>query len=475
MPLSDHEKQLQTAINTGAELTTNRANSQQGVLDPLGIQHLPRAVSSLLILNSSYVGSRDLWWVDSPSATKGYNIYRAFDNPSGWIKLNGNVPVGAHNYRDQTVLTQKTYTVQQKDFVEQGDFGKWGFKIPEVAYSGTVQGRPVVASSPDDVTVLVDGKPFRPVMVVGLDSTVWMQMDNTLPTGGAVSALALVNNGVVWKADYSAVKQFQVVYNSLTNFVDIYLNLTRTYYTVVPVGDTGEVHAPGATGTPVVNTQEIEQMNYIGQEMVRRNAWIFQERGEPAYVMFRKTRGVTCGCKTTGLTQPRTGCPSCFEVGIVGGYFGPFDITYIDPDQAAVRELEEGGVTVTRQAKSYLPPTPIVQDGDMIIRRNGERLIISGVNYKSWAGCIVQQDFDVSLLKKGDTRYLIPVNTGLPTLFDPIVTVNPNDGGSGPGGPGNTNGSSGEPITDARTEPDKQWENPDPQAGRTITFGKIQR
>src|SRR5271157_4787926 len=45
-------------------------------------------VSNLLVLNSSYVGSRDLWWVDDPGATKGYNIYRAFDYPTNWVKLN---------------------------------------------------------------------------------------------------------------------------------------------------------------------------------------------------------------------------------------------------------------------------------------------------------------------------------------------------------------------------------------------------
>ena len=467
MPLSDNEKLVQNAINTGAEIfTPQRHTQEQGIQDPLDTQVLAKSVSSLLVLNTPYVGARDLWWVDSPAATKGYNIYRAFDNPSaGWTRLNGNVPWPGHSWRDATVLTQKTYTVQPADFVESGDFGKWGFRIPETPYSSQVLGRPVVANSPDDVTVLADGKSLRPVMVVALDQTVWMKMDISLPQGGAVTQLALVNNGDVAKADYSAVKKWQVQYNSLTNFVDIYSTLTRTYYTVVPVGPNGEVHAPGAFGTPIVNTQEVEKMTWIGQEMVRRTGFVFEMRSEPSLILFRKTRGVICGCKTTGVAQPRHGCPICFEVGIVGGYYGPYDILYVDPDQSAVRELQEGGVTVTRQAKSYLGPSPIVQDGDLIIRRNGERLVVSGVNYKSWEGCIVQQEFDVSLLNKGDTRYLIPVYpNALPTIFDPIVQKDPLDGKGG-----------AEPITSAKTEPDKQWENPDPQAGRSITFGKIQR
>jgi len=457
MPLSDFEKNLQHEINTGAEVVHTTGQ-------PDNPNPLRQAVSSLLILNSSYVGSRDLWWVDSPSATKGYNVYRAFDNPSQWIKISGPTPWQGHFYRDATVLTQKTYTLQPKDFVEQGEFGKWGFKLPEVAYSSLVQGRPVVASAPDDVQVTVDGKPIRPIMVVGLDQTVWMQMDNTLAPGGAVSDTALVNNGDVGKADYSGVQVWTVTFNVLTNYVDIYTTLTRTYYTVVPVGDRGEIHAPGAANTPVVNTQEVDRMDYMQREMVRRNAWIFEEVGEPAYLMFRKTRGVSCGCKGTGLGQPRTGCPICFEVGIVGGYYGPYDMLYIDPDTAATRELDEGGIKVTREARSYLGPTPIVQDGDLVIRRNGERLVVNGVTYKSPRGIILQQEFNVTLLNRGDTRYLIPVNTGLPTIFNPIVVDNPFDGGAG----------NGEPIVDTRTDKDKVWENPDPQAARTITFGKIQ-
>ena len=461
MALSDFEKGVQKEISTGQELP--RTDIQGG--GPDNPNPIPQAVSSILILNSSYVGSRDLWWVDSPSATKGYNVYRAYDHPSQWVKINGNIPWQGHFYRDATVLTQKTYTVQAKDFVEQGEFGKWGIKLPEVAYSSLVVGRPVVATSPDDVTVTVDGKALRPVMVVGLDQTVWMQMDNTLPQDGAVTDFPLKSTTDAGKADYSGVQEWKVTYNALTNFVDIYTTLTRTYYTVVPVGDRGEIHTPGAVGTPVVNSQEVDRMDYMQREMVRRNAWIFEQVGEPAYVMFRKTRGTSCGCKGTGLGQPRTGCPICFEVGFVGGYYGPYDILFIDPDTAATRELDEGGIKVTREARSYLTNTPIVQDGDLIIRRNGERLVINGVTYKSPRGVILQQDFNVTLLNKGDTRYLIPVNTGLPTIFNPIVVDNPLDGGRG----------NGEPITDARTEPDKVYENSDPQAARTITFGRIQR
>src|ERR1700728_68214 len=117
-------------------------------------------ISNLLVLNSSYVGSRDLWWVDDPEATKGYNVYRAYDYPTNWQKLTP-VPMSGHFYRDMSALQEVTYTVQPADWVEQGELGRWIFRIPDPPFSQAVQGRPVISNDPGDVviTVSVSGNP----------------------------------------------------------------------------------------------------------------------------------------------------------------------------------------------------------------------------------------------------------------------------------------------------------------------------
>ena len=791
-------------------------------------------ITNLLVMNSSYTGSRDLWWVDDPEATKGYSIYRAFDHPSNWQRINPYPWVG-HFYRDQSALENVLYTVQDADWLEQGNgLGRWGFRIPDFPYSDVVQGRPVLANNCDAVTVILDGQSFRPVKVSGLDKSIWLQMDNTVPIGGAVSAYPLKSNGTVWQADYSGVQKFQVQYKKLHNFVEIYESLVRTFYcysddtevftkdgwklfqdcskdevfasrkigtkefewqkatghfrfrydgnlthfhgqstdilvtpnhrmlvdsvpdgisgnprprkggeqvveaallakhhstrtgiattsvwkgeeltdvvlggkrrsnrgttpkkfvlsgddfcrlmgmylaegsilhdnkgftitqpkdergarklyedflvqvfgrkavyaddknlvvhsvgiagylrqfghahdkfipneireshprqleifwdfyymgdgsaagdnggsqvaftvskrladqlteiiqkmgassttcikpaaegeiqgrkiscrqgyfvtrharksgytanwkteeveyhgdvfcvsvpnmflyvrrngkacwsgnTVVPIGENGELHKPGAKDTMIVNTMEVDKITWEYQEMVRRNQWIFEEVGEPAYLMFKKTRGKLCGCSDTGLGQARTACSSCFGVGIVGGYYGPYDFIYIDPDTALSVELNEGGRKVTRSSQSYLGPTPIIQAGDLIVRRNGERLVVGPVVYKQPRGILLQQEFSTTLLDEGDTRYLIPINTGLPTIYNPVVRPDPNEGEAGPfvgnkgpsGGPNPT--GSGEPIFDPRTVPGKDWENLHIPIGRSVVFGKIQ-
>ena len=434
-------------------------------------------ITNLLLVDSGLVGTHDLWWADSTDAKKGYNIYRAFDHPSNWQKLNKSPWLG-HFYRDMTTLVQTTYTVQPQDFIEKGEIGQWVIRLPEPPYSTVRNGRAVVCNSPDDVQVIVsvsgqpsiDGLTLRPTSVNGFDRTVTMLVDNTLAEGGAVIATALVSTTDVSVADYNAITSWQVVYNKLTNYVDIYAALNRTYYTVVPINGKGEeIHTPGAPNTIVKNTQEIDAIDWVYEEMVRRNQFLFGCTGEPAFIMFRMWRGERCGC-VYGSEQPKTACPVCYETGFVGGYIGPYDFLFVPPDSAQSMELNEGGIKVTRTSRSYMTRTPIIQNGDLILRANGDIMVISDVVYKMPKGVILQQDFTVSLLPPGDTRYLIRGKNalGLPTLYNPVVRPDPNNGQLVPG----------QPVFDPRTVPTlpggKTWENPNIPIGKTIEFGKIQ-
>jgi hypothetical protein len=443
-------------------------------------------IKGLLILNSSYVGSRDLWWPDDLEAKGGYNVYRAFDQPQNWVKLNL-YPLPIHFWRDQTELRLTTYQVQPQDFREDGELGHYIIRLPHIPYAKWADEqrrvRAVVSNSNQDVAVMFnnDGNWLRPARVSALDQEIWVKVDATLQSQGATEDLppAVLPNAVqtytapVGTTGPLTASSVQVAYYKLENFVDIFSTLVRTFYTVVPLGVDGrELHTPGDPASEYVDSYQVDKMDYMQSEMVRRNGWLFEQVGEPAWLMFRRTRGKICGCARTGTGQPRTACPACYETGIVGGYFGPVAFLYIDPDSAAVRELNEGGVKVERESRSYIGPTPIVQDGDLIIRRNGERLVINGVTYKMPRGVILQQEFNSHLLPPGDTRYLIPVvqDSFPPTIYDPEKTPGYLDPKTGvftpaPGQPP----KGGEPVREINTKPGE-----DRQTGRTITFGNIQ-
>src|SRR5271157_1071332 len=403
-------------------------------------------VTNLLLIDSGLVGSHDLWWADSKDSVKGYNIYRAYDYPANWTKLNA-YPWTGHFYRDMTTLTQTTYDVQPQDFIEKGEVGQWVIRLPDVPYTTVAGGRVNVSNSPDDVTVIADGISYRPTSVNAFDRTVTMLVDNTLAQGGAVSDEALVSTTNVSIADYNGVQTWQVVYNKISNYVDIYTSFNRTYYTVVPVNDKGEVHKPGEKGTSIRNTQEVDEIDWVYQEMVRRNEYLFETTGEPALCFFRRWRGEQCGC-IFGSQQPKTACPICYETGYVDGYIGPYDFLFVPPDSALSRVLDEGGIKTTRTSRSYLTRTPIIQNGDLILRANGDIMVISDVVYKMPRGIILQQDFTVELLSPGDTRYLAATAmirknfNSLPTLYNPVVRPDPKNGVG-----------TGQPVFDPRTVP----------------------
>lgn len=413
-------------------------------------------VSELIVLNSSYVGARDLYWqIDVAKGVIGYNVYRAFDFPTNWKKLNTEVIPG-NRFRDETTLVSKVYTLLKSDWIEFGEFGRFSFRLPEQAYSKAVKGRATLANGPNDVIVTADGVNYRPGQVNPFDSTVTLQRDNSLPEGGAVTALPLL--------DPTGVKVWTVTYSALTNFVDIYTNFQRTFYTIVSVLEDGsEAYAPGAQGAGVRDSMQVEALDYIKSEMIRRNGWLFEQVGEPCHLLFRRTQGEPCQCKSA-VGQARTGCPDCFETKIVGGYYGPVDFLYIDPDTGATATIEEGGRKVERISRSYLGPGPLVENGDLIVRKNGDRLVISNVTRKSPQGSLCQQEFDTELLNVLDTRYIIPVvNVVEPVIFNP---ANPDAPVSQPGT---------EPVSDPTTGPQAEfWENDKKPIGRSIKWGNIQ-
>src|SRR5277367_4654702 len=247
-------------------------------------------VKGLLILNSSYVGSRDLWWPDDLAAKGGYNVYRAFDRPEGWQKLNV-YPLPIHFWRDQTELRRVTYQVQPQDFREDGELGHYIIRLPHTPYAkwGDDQRRTraIATNSNQDVAVMFnqDGNWIRPARVVALDREVWIKIDATLPAGGYNEDLppSVLPNAVqtftkpVGTTGPLSAADVQVTFFKIDNFVDIFSSLYRTFYTIVPVDANGnELHKPGDPSSEWVDSYSVDKMDYMQSEMVRRNQWLFE-------------------------------------------------------------------------------------------------------------------------------------------------------------------------------------------------------
>jgi hypothetical protein len=396
--------------------------------------------------------------VDDPDPrVVGYNVYRSEDTSTNWVKVN-KFPVNGYRFRDQLQFENVTYTFDlNRDWVEKGEFGSYRLRVKgESFWSSSVLGKAVIAAHPDDILLYVNGVRCRPSRVIGAEGEVWMPMDSLMQR----SPMAGPAGYTKATFDPDNIQEIKIVYQRLVNQVNLYLS-TQTFYTVVPLDSAGnELHVPGYPGTEVRGIMDVDSMDYMQREMVRRNAWLFEQVGEPAWLLIRKTKGEVCGCVSPETREAKTACKICHETGFVGGYYGPLDILFIDPDSSATRTLDEGGVKVERQSTSYLGPSPIIKAGDLIVRRNGERLVISDPTYKSPRGVLLQQDFRVDLLPPGSTRYLIPLYPEGEGIINPAFQ--------------DMSGLSSEPVSDPLSDPTKNWENTDQRpVGRTTTFGRI--
>lgn len=410
------------------------------------------AVQGLIILSGAVPGIRDLSWENDPNPDViGYAPFRSEDRGSNWKRLVDYVVPGAR-FRDETRLEEVIYTVKPEDWVSQGGDGTWVFRVPHrPLYADVVLGRALLASLPEHAQVWIDNKPLLPARIDALRGDVW------LPNAFGLTRDMDWRERMFPQAGEGSV--VQVRYQRLANYVEITPD-SRSYYTVVPILSSGQLaHQPGTPGTQVVNTLEVDKMDFMQAEMVRRNAWLLEQAGEPVHLLMRRTKGLPCGCINGG--QARTGCAICYETGIQGGYYGPYDVLFLDPDSEATREVMEGGVKVTRSSRSFLGPSPVIQSGDLLVRRNGERLVIGPIVYKSPRGVLLQQDYTVERISSGDTRYKVPVRPpNLPMAYNPSFESKP--------------GPEGEPVVTPTTDPTKVWENPQVPVGRTTTFGNIQ-
>jgi hypothetical protein len=411
-------------------------------------------IQGLIVLNSSFAGSRDLFWLDdNDPRVRGYNVYRAEDAAKHWVKVN-QYPVPGSRYRDQLQFASEEYVFNlNDDWVEKGTFGSFRLRAKgKTFWSSAVTGKATLANHPMDVALMINDTPILPARVIGAEGEIWLPQDVSLFRDGESTVYPVFS--------MNQVESVRIIFQKLVNNVNIYLS-GQTFYTVVPVDSMGnELHLPGQPGTEIRGVMDVDSMDYIQAEMVRRNQWIFEQVGEPSWLLIRKTKGEPCGCVNPETMEAKTACKICHETGIVGGYYGPLDFLFIDPDSEATKVLDEGGVKVERTSKSYLGPSPIVKSGDLVVRRNGERSVIGPVTYKSPRGVLLQQEFTVEILPPGSTRYLIPLYPE-----GPLPTFNPAFKDLPP--------LVGEPVSDPATDPTKKWENPQRPIGRTTTFGRI--
>lgn len=338
---------------------------------------------------------------------QGVNVYRSTDSEFGpYEKLNDS-PVQSTFYRDAT----QNELVQGEDvsdrFLSRGDddnAGKYIFRVknyPMVKPNSEA----TPANHPSDVTVKIDGEEVIPLRVYGETGEVQL---NTAPQANA--ATNKVEEATLPDPDSVVEVTYRYNLNLVRNELD-----QRIFYRVTTVGTRdswdGELRETPLEWTEPKTVNHMENMDYIWQEAVRRNAWILDQAGERVKVFVRKYMGERCPNYDDDYKQSENDCEICYGTGIVGGYEGPYDIKVAPQDADKRLEYTERGLSLNQEYEVWTGPSPMLSQRDFLVKQNNDRFSIGSVRMPTNRGNVLQQHFSLDLIDENDIRYDVKIDT----------------------------------------------------------------
>lgn len=383
---------------------------------------------NVMVVSPFGKGVLDVRW-DDPSliggntefSIVGVNVYRSIASDRGPFKRLNAYPVSGTFFRDYTDVALITKEVIPWDggWQSKGDapnLARWTFKTRYPITKPRTLGVP--ANAPVDVLVTIDGVPAWVASVFGETNEV------TLDTSVTINP---ANDRNVESPLPGPDSEVAISYYTLRNLVSPGVD-KKSFYRVTAVAE-DPTQPGGYMETPLDQTapssdMQIEQLDYIWKEAMRRNRWILEQGGERVKLFVQKVNGVPCPCtdevdpqSRAYNKQPSNRCHVCYGTGFIGGFEGPYDLI-IAPDDAEKRISQS--VTGRRKEHSYevwMSFSPIVSQRDFIIKQNNERYSIGPVRRPTNRGNVIQQHFNIAYFDSQDIRYSVPID---------IVLASPN-------------------------------------------------
>ena len=368
--------------------------------NPLKVQLLPAWDSRAV----------DLMW--KPSGTTevlGYHVWRSQNAPSNFVKITES-PLQTNFFRDTT-----------KVIAISGETPTSWMETPDSAtglIAVRVRNFPMCRVELDRDNKPILATPFD-VRVTDTRTGKLYQIERVEPHTGAIvfGKRSIVDNS--WTAwthvdAPSALSDISIDYFYVERFTDS--SFGRDLFYIVT-----EVFSDGSEGAldqyPPISNLDLDPADIWWREAMRRNRFIFEQVGEAAHVLLRKTTGKLCSCVDVDTFKPRTNCMACWGVGFEGGYDGPYPMTFTPPNSAVQTKQAVEGRSRSRTAQSFIGPSPVLSGGDLIFRFGGERVVVLDVERTVVRGTTLQQSYNSELLKPSDFRNSIQiVNPNYPLL-----------------------------------------------------------
>jgi len=382
----------------------------------------PLPPMNVMVVSPFEKGMFDIRW-DDPSllggnsayAVLGVNVYRSDASDRGPFRRLNSFPVGGTFFRDFTDVTLVTEEVipWETGWQSRGDapnVRRWTLKTRYPIYKARTQG--ISANSPTDVIVLINGLPARIHEVFGPSKEITLgDAPDIDPRNDRFDYAPLPTSG----AD-----AVTVTYYTLRNIVSSGVD-KKSFYRVTTVAEDstapgGLIETPMNVTVPASDMQ-VEPLDYIWREAIRRNHWILTQGGERVKLFCQKVSGQRCDCCLVldarireYSKQPSQSCMVCYATGYVGGYEGPYDVI-MAPDDAE-RRISQGqmGRRKEHSYEVFMTFTPIVSQRDFVVKQNNDRYSIGPVRRPTNRGNVMQQHFNIAYLDSTDVRYSVPID-----------------------------------------------------------------
>ena len=286
---------------------------------------LPLAPKNVHVTSPYLIGIIDIRW-DIPSLyaennglnVTGVNIYKAYDSPEEtYVKLN-TTPVGALYYRDQTTEN----FVAQEDPMDGGRIimgtnatGDW---VAKTFYKPIVipGSNGHIANNYTHVKVEIKETAASPYVIV----PAWKVV-------GETGEVFLIKNPVYNHTtnqvdppilpDPSQGGEIRISYTYINNHIQTDIN-RKIYYKVTTVAvdpDSGDTIETPLAQCDAISLYDMEKIDWIWAEAIRRNKWILEQGGERVKVFIRKWAGEKCPCWDEEYKTSKGDCHVCFPEG----------------------------------------------------------------------------------------------------------------------------------------------------------------
>lgn len=379
---------------------------------------LPLAPRNMMVTSPYNIGMSDIRW-DNPRIIPqnnalqvlGVNIYRSINNPYGPYELLNDSPVTVLFYRDQSIeelVTEDATPTLRYEIEPDARWRIYAQRRPIIipGTNGKISDRiqDVKVEIDDGDGIFVEVPAFCVSGKTGEINLIRRPVFNPLIEQIIPARLPWPPNGRV-RITYRYMKhevlsrlQQRIFYKVTTVAVDPNDNSKRIE---TPLDD-----------VEYRSTFDIEEIDYIWKEAMRRNRWILDQGGERVKIFIRKSMGERCSDYEESHGQSKDDCLVCFGTSYVGGYSGPYDVTIAPPEAEKAIELLDMGLRINYEYESWMMAFPMIRERDVVVRQNNERYVIGPVNYQGSRGATYQQHFRMSYIDERDIRYRLGIPGG---------------------------------------------------------------